>query len=54
MLYDVESGEAVTSTDLSARYVCRCFYSPNEGQLQDYLIEVEDRLANALDMNLPF
>lgn len=52
VLYDVSTGAVLTWGDASARHVQPYFYSPNDTQLQDYLLAVEAMLREALDENL--
>ncbi|MCK6508158.1 hypothetical protein L6R53_33150 [Myxococcota bacterium] len=48
VLHEVATGAVLTWGDLSARYVEPYFYSPNDTQLQDYLLQVEARMKEAL------
>ncbi|NOY26178.1 MAG: hypothetical protein GXP62_09935 [Oligoflexia bacterium] len=52
VLYDVASGRVVTWGDISTRYVEPYFYTPNDVQLQDYLIQAETRMRSALSKSL--
>ncbi len=52
VLHDAHSGAVLTWGDVSARYVEDYFYTPNDVQLQDYLMETEDRVRTALEREL--
>lgn len=52
VLHEVATGAVITWGDISARYVEPYFYSPNDTQLQDYLLQVEARVQEALTASL--
>ncbi len=52
-LHDAKTGAVLTWGDHAARYVEKYFYTPNDVQLQDYLLEVEARIRESLADVLP-
>ncbi|RME23080.1 MAG: hypothetical protein D6798_14260 [Deltaproteobacteria bacterium] len=52
VLHDSRTGAVRTWGDIAARYVEDYFYTPNDVQLQDYLMAVEARVRGALEREL--
>lgn len=52
VLHDTGTGAVLTWGDVSARYVEKYFYSPNDVQLQDYLLAAEGMIRGALEEGL--
>lgn len=49
VLHDRTSGEVLGWSDCAARYVEPYFYTPNDSQLQDYLLQAEEKARSSLE-----
>lgn len=49
VLHDRQNGAVLGWSDCSARYVEPYFYTPNDSQLQDYLLQAEEEARSSLE-----